>query len=171
MSSSQPDYESYPPLFRPSVNPNHGGVDGSAENQSPGTDAAEGDGVPVIDFECMKSDEEKVTEACREWGLFRLVNHGIPESLMTQMLERATELFSKSYEAKQAAFNTAAAGAAPPAISYFWGTPAVTPSGAALASSNLHWMEGLNIPLSKVSQLHYEDPMLESFRSVFRSPF
>ncbi|XP_019161292.1 PREDICTED: gibberellin 2-beta-dioxygenase 8 isoform X2 [Ipomoea nil] len=165
--SQKPDYESYPPLFRPSssVNPNHGGVEkGSPEMEAAA--AAEGDGVPVIDFECMKKDEEKVTEACREWGLFRLVNHGIPESLMSQMLERARELFSMAYEAKQGAFNSAAAGAAAPAISYFWGTPAVTPSGAALASSNLHWMEGLNIPLSKVSQLHYEDPMIESFRSL-----
>nr|GMD69259.1 gibberellin 2-beta-dioxygenase 8 [Ipomoea batatas] len=162
---SQPDYESYPPAFRPSsVNPNHGGV----EKESPELEAAEGDGgVPVIDFECMKKDEEKVTEACREWGFFRLVNHGIPESLMSQMLECSRELFSMAYEAKQAAFNSAGAGAPPPpAISYFWGTPAVTPSGAALASSNLHWMEGLNVPLNKVSQLHYEDPMLESFISL-----
>nr|GMD73400.1 gibberellin 2-beta-dioxygenase 8 [Ipomoea batatas] len=162
--SEQPDYESYPPAFRPSsVNPNHGGV----EKESPEMEAAEGDGgVPVIDFECMKKDEEKVTEACREWGFFRLVNHGIPESLMSQMLECSRELFSMAYEAKQAAFNSAAAPAAGPSISYFWGTPAVTPSGAALASSNLHWMEGLNVPLNKVSQLHYEDPMLESFRSL-----
>ncbi|XP_019161293.1 PREDICTED: gibberellin 2-beta-dioxygenase 8-like [Ipomoea nil] len=157
--SQQPDYESYPPLFRPSssVNPNHGGVEkGSPEMEA----AAEGDGgVPVIDFECIKKDGEKVTEACRDWGFFRLVNHGIPESLMSQMLERARELFSMAYEAKQAAFNSGAA-------SYFWGTAAVTPSGAALAASNFHWMEGLNIPLSKVPQLHYEDPMLESFRSL-----
>ncbi|XP_031111486.1 gibberellin 2-beta-dioxygenase 8-like isoform X1 [Ipomoea triloba] len=160
--SLQPDYESYPPAFRPSsVHPNHGGV----EKESAEMEAAEGDGVPVIDFECMKKDEEKVKEACREWGFFRLVNHGIPESLMSQMLERARELFSMAYKAKQAAFNSAAP-AAGPSISYFWGTPAVTPSGAALASSNLHWMEGLNVPLNKMSQLHYEDPTLESFRSL-----
>ncbi|XP_031111487.1 gibberellin 2-beta-dioxygenase 6-like isoform X2 [Ipomoea triloba] len=133
--SLQPDYESYPPAFRPSsVHPNHGGV----EKESAEMEAAEGDGVPVIDFECMKKDEEKVKEACREWGFFRLVNHGIPESLMSQMLERARELFSMAYKAKQ----------------------------AALASSNLHWMEGLNVPLNKMSQLHYEDPTLESFRSL-----
>nr|GMD61241.1 gibberellin 2-beta-dioxygenase 8 [Ipomoea batatas] len=157
MSSLQPDYESYPPLFRPSsVNPNHGGV----EKESAEMEAAEGDGVPIIDFERMKEDEEKVKEACREWGFFRLVNHGIPESLMSQMLESARELFSMAYEAKQAAFNSGAG------ISYFLGTAGLTQSGAALASGNLNWMEGLNIPLSKVSELHYEDPMLESFRSL-----
>nr|GME12579.1 gibberellin 2-beta-dioxygenase 8 [Ipomoea batatas] len=122
-------------------------------------EAAEGDGVPIIDFERMKEDEEKVKEACREWGFFRLVNHGIPESLMSQMLESARELFSMAYEAKQAAFKNAG-------ISYFLGTAGLTQSGAALASGNLNWMEGLNIPLSKVSQLHYEDPMLQSFRSL-----
>nr|GMD73294.1 gibberellin 2-beta-dioxygenase 8 [Ipomoea batatas] len=155
--SIEPDYESYPPLFRPSsVNQNHGGV----EKESPEMEAAEGDGVPIIDFERMKEDEEKVKEACREWGFFRLVNHGIPESLMSQMLESARELFSMAYEAKQAAFNSGAG------ISYFLGTAGLTQSGAALASGNLNWMEGLNIPLSKVSELHYEDPMLQSFRSL-----
>ncbi|CAA0807158.1 1-aminocyclopropane-1-carboxylate oxidase homolog 1 [Striga hermonthica] len=41
--------------------------------------------VPVIDLGCSDIIN-KVEEACREWGFFQLVNHGIPTSLMSKVL-------------------------------------------------------------------------------------
>ncbi|KAL8477564.1 hypothetical protein ACS0TY_029745 [Phlomoides rotata] len=53
---------------------------------------------------------------------------------------------------------------------YFWGSPALTMSGNANqtgpCAQNLNWLEGLNVPLDKISQFRYEDPLLESFRSL-----
>ncbi|CAH9129237.1 unnamed protein product [Cuscuta epithymum] len=156
--SSASNYQSYPPLFRPSAEAKTG------ESLNPAvksTAVGDGDydGVPVIDFGCMT----EIRAACREWGLFRLVNHGVPERLMSQMLERTEKVFSMAFEAKREAFRDAE-------MSYFWGTPAVTPSGAAVASKSSrspHWMEGLNVPLKRVSQYHCKEPTsFKYFRSL-----
>ncbi|VFR00408.1 unnamed protein product [Cuscuta campestris] len=161
--SNIPNYQSYPPPFRPPANQNlvAGGAETAPALDPPTTVEGE-DGVPVIDFERLTEHddggEEKITAACRDWGLFRLVNHGIPELLLSQMLDRTERMFSMSFEEKQAVSGDG--------MSYFWGTPAVAPSGAALPTngSSLHWMEGFNVPLSRVSLHHYEDETLESFR-------
>ncbi|CAH9073268.1 unnamed protein product [Cuscuta europaea] len=158
--STASNYQSYPPLFRPSAE----AKTEEALNPAVVRDA-DCDGVPVIDFECMTHGDGwgEMRAACRQWGLFRLVNHGVPEKLMSQMLERTDKLFSMAFEAKQEAFRDAD-------MSYFWGTPAVTPSGAAVASKSSrspHWMEGLNVPLNCVSQYLCEEPTpLKSFRSL-----
>ncbi|VFQ71817.1 unnamed protein product [Cuscuta campestris] len=162
--SNTPNYQSYPPPFRPPANQNlvAGGAETGAPTLDPPTTVEGEDGVPVIDFERLTEHddggEEKITAACREWGLFRLVNHGVPEMLLRQMLDRTEQMFSMSFEEKQAVSGDG--------MSYFWGTPAVAPSGAALPTngSSLHWMEGINVPLSRVSLHHYEDETLESFR-------
>ncbi|OIV92914.1 hypothetical protein TanjilG_00091 [Lupinus angustifolius] len=43
--------------------------------------------IPVIDLEKISEEEEckKVREACEKWGCFRIINHSIPETLMTEM--------------------------------------------------------------------------------------
>lgn len=61
------------------------------------------DTLPVIDFQCI--NEEQLHEACAEWGvLFRLVNHGIPTSLMNQLNDPSKQVFNYSFETKQRLF-------------------------------------------------------------------
>ena len=82
--------------------------------------------IPIIDFqqlmgECdggghdeahkfMKEfgDDEndmvsKLSYACKEWGIFHLINHGVSSSLMRDVREKATHLFSLPLETKMRA--------------------------------------------------------------------
>lgn len=116
------------------------------------------DPIPVMDFQCL--DWDKLDEACKEWGVFRLVNHGVPVDLLSQIHEHAKMLFSLSFESKEALFNSP--------LSYFWGTPALTPSGAALFGGrpSISLVEGINFQLSEISIFRAENPMLETFRML-----
>lgn len=158
---SESNFESYPPLFRPANIP-------SLNSDKPETlsklafdsvDAA----IPVIDLQCTRTTTS-ISKACRNWGLFRLANHGIPITLLNQIEEHAKKLFSLPYETKKAFFSSSP-------ISYFWGTPALTPSGSAIPQKpnnqqSLQWMEGFNVSLSQLSHLHYQDLLLETFRCL-----
>ncbi|CAK7330559.1 unnamed protein product [Dovyalis caffra] len=114
------------------------------------------DPVPIIDLQCL--DLDKLGVVCKDWGLFHLVNHDVPLTLLSQLQDHAIKLFSLSFESKQARFTSP--------VSYFWGTPALTPSGAPLSTGpqNVNWVEGLNVPLKQLSQFEAEDPMLDAFR-------
>ena len=114
------------------------------------------DPIPVIDLQSLSLDE--LGEACKDWGLFRLVNHGVPPSLLNQLQDHAKTLYSLPFQSKQALFTTP--------TSYFWGTPALTPSGAPLSRGpqKINWVEGFNIPISQLSQLQPLHPVLASFR-------
>ncbi|KAH0896417.1 hypothetical protein HID58_045985 [Brassica napus] len=136
--------ESYPPAFRRVIN--DGAPSGTAEIESVLVQDKDID-IPVIDFECL--DKDILTEACREWGIFRLKNHGVPLPLMSQLQEISESLLSLPFENKQKLF---AAVNSP--MSYFWGTPALNRSGDALKrgaqASNVSMVEGFNVPLSKL---------------------
>ncbi|XP_031271110.1 gibberellin 2-beta-dioxygenase 8-like [Pistacia vera] len=141
---------SYPPAFRLQNKEQSQKYDPVDEEDSL-------DLIPLIDLQCINLD--KLGEACKEWGLFRLVNHQVPLTLMNQLQEQAKKVFSLSFESKQRLFTSP--------VSYFWGTPALTPSGTALSRgpNNINWVEGFNVPLSQLSQFQAdEDPMLHSFR-------
>ncbi|KAE8734856.1 protein YLS7-like [Hibiscus syriacus] len=146
--------ESYPPDFHhlngspapllPQLN-NHSMEDSSSLSVS----------IPVVDLQCLSL--EKLGQACKEWGLFRLVNHGIPPSLLSKLEEYVKMLFALPFESKQALLTNP--------FFYFWGTPVLTPSGAALRGAlNINWLEGINVPLSQLPQFQSEDPRLEDFR-------
>ncbi|RDY13507.1 Gibberellin 2-beta-dioxygenase 8, partial [Mucuna pruriens] len=147
--------ESLPPVLRhlrhapPSLSGDDGG-DPIHEELDP---------LPAIDLECLTHDKKKLEEACKHWGLFRLVNHGVPSTLLTQLQNQAQQLFSLSFESKHASCN-----ASP--LSYFSGTPVLTPSGTALtrAPENINLLEGFNMPLGQLSQFQSQFPVLESFR-------
>lgn len=154
MSESEVNFKTYPPIFR-------------QLNRQTGQDAdavvdinkvSDSDPLPVIDLQCLNVDH--LGEVCRDWGVFRLVNHGVPPALLSQLREHTKKLFSLPFETKQALFTSP--------FSYFWGTAALTPSGAALpiGPQNINWVEGLNIPLAHLSQLQLqaEDPVFASFR-------
>lgn len=148
-------YESYPPIFRPKKVQITGGVDSDEWN-----DGEMEDLLPVIDLQRIdeEKEKEKLKEACSEWGMFRLINHGIPISLLEKVHENAKKLFSLSFESKQKAFATP--------ITYFWGTPGLTPSGIPIVQTS-NWLEGFHVLLTPLlSQLHpqEQDPTLQSFR-------
>ncbi|KAG4183129.1 hypothetical protein ERO13_A09G089200v2 [Gossypium hirsutum] len=114
--------------------------------------------IPMVDLECLSL--HKLGDACKNWGLFRLVNHGIPSTLLTKLQYHAKMLFGLSFESKQALITNP--------MSYFWGTPALTPSGTALnpaaSTSTMNWLEGFNVPLTQLPHFHSEHPMLHCFR-------
>ncbi|KAE8056384.1 hypothetical protein FH972_013162 [Carpinus fangiana] len=144
------ELETYPPLFRQLNNQSrtHGKViEPVGEPELP---------MPVIDLHCLSPEE--LGGACRDWGLFRLVNHGVPSTLLRQLHEHAKELFSLSFECKKEIFCSPS--------SYLWGTTATSTSGAALLTGpqNIHWVEGFHFPLGQLSQLQTQDPTLASFR-------
>ncbi|GMI81713.1 Gibberellin 2-oxidase 9 [Hibiscus trionum] len=144
--------ESYPPVFRhPSASPPQLTTANSMEDSSSSSSVP----IPVVDLQRLS--QETLGEACKEWGVFRLVNHGIPASLLSKLEEHVRVLFSLSFESKQALVSNP--------LSYFWGTPVLTPSGDALRGAlNLNWLEGINVPLSQLPLFQSEDSRLEDFR-------
>ncbi|KAL0404610.1 UNVERIFIED_CONTAM: Gibberellin 2-beta-dioxygenase 6 [Sesamum radiatum] len=153
------NFRSYPPLFRP--NP---GVDPGDEHYSPNPepDSDSESEIPVVDLGSSMSPAQNLSKICREWGMFRLVNHGVPMELLTRLHEHANKLFSLDFEAKQALITTP--------ILYFWGSPALSMSGNVQqrgpCADSLNWLEGLNVPLANNLEFEYDNPLLQSFRSL-----
>ncbi|XP_051151374.1 gibberellin 2-beta-dioxygenase 6 isoform X2 [Andrographis paniculata] len=148
------NYASYPPSYRPSP-----GAAGPGPDAVSCTSAAAG--LPVVDLKGL--DQERLVEACEDWGIFRLVNHGIPRELLSEVLELANEFFSRGFEWKQALKRKA--------MFYFWGSPSLSQSGTSKQTGpfveSQNWLEGLNFPLSESSSsLEYDLPLLQRFRSL-----
>ncbi|KAG9146240.1 hypothetical protein Leryth_007947 [Lithospermum erythrorhizon] len=77
--------------------------------------------IPLIDLKSISSDIdgggsdcdeewrstlEKVSEACREWGFFQVVNHGVRPELMDRAREVWREFFHQPMEVKQGYANS-----------------------------------------------------------------
>ncbi|KAL2254455.1 protein DMR6-LIKE OXYGENASE 1-like [Sesamum indicum] len=74
------------------------------------------DSIPIVDFAHLVSGTpdqrtkvlRNLDKACREWGFFVLVNHGIPDTLLKAIIEASLEYFElpeedkRRYEAKSA---------------------------------------------------------------------
>ncbi|XP_062016061.1 gibberellin 2-beta-dioxygenase 6-like [Rosa rugosa] len=152
-------FESYPPPFRNLLQPP---LSSPAQILDSGWGALNSDPIPVVDLQCLElGDCKLLEEPCKQWGLFRLVNHGVPESLLSQVQDYARTLFSLTFESKQALIVSP--------LSYFWGTPALTPTGAALSAEklqNINLVEGLNVPLSQLPRFQTDDPRIASFCHV-----
>ncbi|KAG5526051.1 hypothetical protein RHGRI_032369 [Rhododendron griersonianum] len=66
------------------------------------------DTFPIIDFSLLTSADpnqrsktiQDLDRACREWGFFMLVNHGVSKSLMKEVLEGCNEFFNLPMEEK-----------------------------------------------------------------------
>ncbi|KAI4338196.1 hypothetical protein L6164_016540 [Bauhinia variegata] len=64
--------------------------------------------IPVIDFSLLTSDDpelhakgvQDLGKACEEWGFFVLINHGIDESLMENMIKMANQFHNMAPEEK-----------------------------------------------------------------------
>ncbi|CAJ1806040.1 unnamed protein product [Sphenostylis stenocarpa] len=65
--------------------------------------------IPVIDLKHLYSEDqvlrkkvlEEVAEACREWGFFQVVNHGVSHELMKSAREVWREFFNQPLEVKE----------------------------------------------------------------------
>lgn len=62
------------------------------------------DPVTVLDLQCL--DLDKLGEVCKDWGLFRSVDHDVPVTLLNQLQDLARKLLSLSFESKQALFTS-----------------------------------------------------------------
>lgn len=140
--------ESYPQRFHLPKSPLYHEHEEDSSNDQVIIDS---DTLPVIDFRCINEEKEKLHEACADWGIFRLVNHGIPSSLLNQLHETSKQVFDYSSESKQKLFSDSP-------ITYFRGTPALDSNGVALQPpQNLDCMEGYNVPLSRLPLHTYAD--------------
>ncbi|QHO54146.1 Leucoanthocyanidin dioxygenase-like protein [Arachis hypogaea] len=65
--------------------------------------------IPVIDFQDLYGEDKnlkeqtlkRVSEACREWGFFQVLNHGVNHDLMKSAREVWREFFHQPIEAKE----------------------------------------------------------------------
>ncbi|XXG53902.1 hypothetical protein AAC387_Pa03g1919 [Persea americana] len=57
--------------------------------------------VPVIDLSCKRS--ELLLKACEDYGFFKVVNHGIPDSIIMRMEAEGLEFFARPMLEKQRA--------------------------------------------------------------------
>ncbi|XP_039128195.1 gibberellin 2-beta-dioxygenase 8-like [Dioscorea cayenensis subsp. rotundata] len=136
--TSPPD-NSYPPLFR-QIQPNP--IPRTSEDEISLH-------IPVIDLESL--DDDALAAACRDYGLIRLENHGIPSDLSMKLQNETARLLSLSFEEKESRFHGSP-------VSYFWGTPAMR------SLRSVNWVEGLHIPMD---QLRSDvDSSFSSFRSL-----
>ncbi|KAL2254449.1 protein DMR6-LIKE OXYGENASE 2-like [Sesamum indicum] len=66
------------------------------------------DSIPIIDLSLLSSDNpdhrskaiHDLDKACEEWGFFMVVNHGIPEQLMRDVIDVTNEFFNLPEEEK-----------------------------------------------------------------------
>lgn len=99
--------------------------------------AAEEGAVPVIDVSRLEASEEREREECKweigraseEWGLFRVVRHGIPIEVLSDLRFEQQKLFKQPFEKKVKD------------DSYRWGTPTAT------CVTQISWSEAFHIPL------------------------
>ncbi|KAJ4953139.1 hypothetical protein NE237_029971 [Protea cynaroides] len=154
MSEQKQDLSSYPPFFFQQSE----SVRTVEPKDSIPPISDEPDPLPCIDLQHLNPEE--IGKACRNWGMFRLVNHGIPIELGTQLQEQLMKVFSLPFEDKQAGLQSP--------ITYFWGTAALTPSGVALREKvqKVNRIEGIYARLHLLPQMTTDDPMFISFRNL-----
>ncbi|CAA0807353.1 2-oxoglutarate (2OG) and Fe(II)-dependent oxygenase superfamily protein [Striga hermonthica] len=95
--SESPDLESIPPNYAYYTNPTDTIASDSADCP-----------IPILDLSLLTSDEpqhrsravQALDKACREWGFFMVVNHGIPEAVTRGILEVTREFFDLPEEEK-----------------------------------------------------------------------
>ncbi|KAL8143835.1 hypothetical protein V2J09_016867 [Rumex salicifolius] len=67
------------------------------------------DSIPVIDLSLLVSSDpdqrstavHQLGTACREWGFFMVVNHGVPEEIMNKMMDGVQSFFNLTVEEKR----------------------------------------------------------------------
>ncbi|EPS62477.1 hypothetical protein M569_12313, partial [Genlisea aurea] len=75
-----------------------------APEHRPEPQSVEGDEVPLIDLLSPKDSEELVAEigeACKNWGFFQVINHGVSPILRGEMESFSRKFFAQSKEEKK----------------------------------------------------------------------
>ncbi|RWW84350.1 hypothetical protein BHE74_00007049 [Ensete ventricosum] len=76
-----------------------------SEHEQPGITTFRGPApeIPVIDLAVADQDHLTiaVAEASREWGIFQLLNHGIPEEVLRELQRVGKEFFELPQEEKE----------------------------------------------------------------------
>lgn len=99
--------------------------------------------LPLIDLGRLHDEpeaercKEDIVAAASKWGFFQIVNHGVPEKLLTRLREEQVKMFRQSFKKKADDKFQDLAG-----DSYRWGTPTAT------SLKQLSWSEAYHIPLS-----------------------
>lgn len=57
--------------------------------------------MPVIDMLKVDGLAEEIVNACKEWGYFRVINHGVPIELLAEMKAVNASLFDRPVEIKK----------------------------------------------------------------------
>lgn len=60
-----------------------------------------GGAIPVIDMKEIPFQHKKLREVCEEWGCFRIMNHGVPLALMSEMKRVSRSLLDLPIEMKK----------------------------------------------------------------------
>ncbi|KZV24174.1 adventitious rooting related oxygenase family protein [Dorcoceras hygrometricum] len=95
--------------------------------------------VPVIDMQDFSTLPQKIVSACEEWGCFRLINHGVPSSLMSNMKDVTSSLHDLPMEIKMRNYNhrDPSKGYTPPNMaSAFFESLSLYDAGSAAAVDN-----------------------------------
>ncbi|KAG5239958.1 oxidoreductase family protein [Salix suchowensis] len=124
-----PDRYVKPPLERPSI------------NSTTLLDV----NIPVIDLVGLNGDDratilDQVSIACREWGFFQVINHGVSHQLMDGAREGWRQFFHSPMEVKQAYANT-------PKTYEGYGSRLGVEKGAILDWSDYYFLHYLPSPL------------------------
>ena len=69
------------------------------------------DSVPILDIGSLKNDAndsvvQEIAQACKVWGFFQVVNHGVPAELIDQTWEQTQQFFALPQEQKNAVMRT-----------------------------------------------------------------
>ena len=73
------------------------------------------DAIPVIDIAGITQDAsaaaaqqgvEAIAKACREWGFFQIINHGVPDDLIEMVWHQTRTFFAGPGDAKKAVLRT-----------------------------------------------------------------
>ncbi|PWA68441.1 Non-heme dioxygenase N-terminal domain-containing protein [Artemisia annua] len=95
--AESPDLNSVPSIYNYSTN----------SNEPLASDPQES--IPTINFSLLNSTDadlrskeiQELDKACKEWGFFQVINHGVPEALMKMVIEKSYEFFNMTDEEKK----------------------------------------------------------------------
>ncbi|CAL5049505.1 unnamed protein product [Urochloa decumbens] len=78
------------------------------EHKRPGSSPSSAAAIPVVDLGGDDPDRivKQIIDAGREFGMFQVINHGVPEQLMREMMSSAEEFFRLPTEEKMTLYST-----------------------------------------------------------------
>ncbi|XP_052178673.1 gibberellin 2-beta-dioxygenase 8-like isoform X2 [Diospyros lotus] len=146
MESDPPFHEKYKNLFS-SFAEKAGNSKAAHENEPVMADEC---APPVVDLRWLSAGDMEQKECCKreiagaanQWGLFQVVNHGIPREILARIKREQVKLFRIPFHKK-------ANDRFPnlPAEYYRWGTP------TASSLTQFSWSEAFHIPLENLAKL------------------